>query len=152
MQTFLPYSNFAQSAKCLDYRRLGKQRSEALSIFKILIGEAKKNKNGKIPWENHPAVKMWKGHEFLLLAYILVICKEWQRRKYKDTVLEKSLKLADKFRKKIKNNYVLEQPNWFFNEKFHASHRSNLLRKNKEYYSQFNWKEPDNLPYYWPVK
>jgi hypothetical protein len=27
MQTFLPYPSFVKSAKCLDYRRLGKQRA-----------------------------------------------------------------------------------------------------------------------------
>jgi len=34
-------------------------------------------------------------------------------------------------------------------KEIHASHRSNLLRKNFEFYSKFGWKEPDNLPYIW---
>lgn len=34
---------------------------------------------------------------------------------------------------------------------FHASHRSNLLRKDPVWYSQFNWTEPNNLPYVWPI-
>ena len=33
MQTFLPTSNFAESAKYLDYRRLGKQRVEVLQLL-----------------------------------------------------------------------------------------------------------------------
>lgn len=33
----------------------------------------------------------------------------------------------------------------------HASHRSNLLRKEPEYYTQFGWTEPPDLPYVWPV-
>jgi len=36
MQTFLPYASFAKSAACLDNRRLGKQRVEAMQILKIL--------------------------------------------------------------------------------------------------------------------
>ena len=40
-------------------------------------------------------------------------------------------------------------PHWLGYEPFHASHRSNLLRKDAEYYSQFGWTEPDNLPYIW---
>ena len=36
MQTFLPYSDFIKSAKCLDYRRLGKQRVEAWQIYNTL--------------------------------------------------------------------------------------------------------------------
>ena len=31
MQTFLPYPDFKQSAACLDYSRLGKQRVEGFS-------------------------------------------------------------------------------------------------------------------------
>ena len=37
MQTFLPYSNFKKSAKCLDRQRLGKQRVEALKNYIFLI-------------------------------------------------------------------------------------------------------------------
>ena len=36
-----------------------------------------------------PAVKMWKGHEKQLIAYIEAICDEWTKRGYKDTVKEK---------------------------------------------------------------
>ena len=58
MQTFLPYKDFRKSLQCLDYRRLGKQRVEAMQIHNILTG-----KNESSAWVNHPAVKMWKGHE-----------------------------------------------------------------------------------------
>lgn len=33
----------------------------------------------------------------------------------------------------------------------HASHRSNLLRKEPEHYTQFGWTEPPDLAYVWPV-
>ena len=46
----------------------------------------------------------------------------------------------------------LSFPPWFGNNSFHASHRSNLLRKNKKHYSKFKWKEPQNIPYIWPTK
>ena len=40
MQTFLPYPDFRQSAACLDYRRLGKQRVEGVQILKAIgLGE-----------------------------------------------------------------------------------------------------------------
>jgi len=58
MQTFLPYTDFIQSAKCLDYRRLGKQRLEAKTILNILL-----NETTKAGWRNHPAVLMWSSHE-----------------------------------------------------------------------------------------
>ena len=58
MQTFLPYTDFIKSAKCLDYKRLGKQRVEAKQILNILLGETT-----KAGWTNHPAVLMWSGYE-----------------------------------------------------------------------------------------
>jgi len=51
VQTFLPYTDFIKSAKCLDYKRLGKQRVEAKQILNILLGETT-----KAGWTNHPAV------------------------------------------------------------------------------------------------
>ena len=36
MQTFLPYKSFEKSAKCLDYKRLGKQRIETWQIYSAL--------------------------------------------------------------------------------------------------------------------
>lgn len=46
----------------------------------------------------------------------------------------------------------LELPPWFGLEEFHASHRSNLLRKDFAFYSRYGWIEEDSLPYYWPTK
>ena len=41
---------------------------------------------------------------------------------------------------------------WFGDKRVHASHRSNLLRKDSEFYGKYNWKESSDLPYFWPVK
>ena len=43
MQTFLPHPEFDESAACLDYKRLGKQRLEAKTIIDILDGKAKRD-------------------------------------------------------------------------------------------------------------
>lgn len=176
MQTFLPYSDFKKTAKCLDYKRLGKQRVEAWQIYETLLkGEFTKCAcdNGKIyvgfslterpiyetcfnckgkgkiktAWYNHPIVQMWKGYENCLLLYGVAICKEWINRGYKDNMLGRfELNLLHSKKEK------LLIPSWLGKDNFHASHRSNLLRKNKKYYSQFGWKEPDNLPYVWIKK
>lgn len=129
MQTFLPVPDFKKSAKILDYRRLGKQRVEARQILQAL-------KTGK-GWIHHPATKMWKGFELALIEYSNTMITEWISRGYKNTM-------------KIIPVFSFSLPPWFGDAAFHASHRSNLLRKNKEYYSKFNWKELDNLPYVWP--
>ena len=51
---------------------------------------------------------------------------------------------------KFKNQKTIDPP-WLGNEKFHAAHRSNLLRKNPVWYDKFGWREPNNLPYVWPT-
>lgn len=134
MQTFLPYADFARSAKVLDYRRLGKQRVETLQLLKALsTGGA---------WSNHPAATMWRGYSDALVLYGLAVCKEWVSRGYKDTCTDKIAAYQ------VYKTVIL--PSWLGNEAFHSAHRSNLLRKAPDYYSQFNWQEPDNLPYIWP--
>lgn len=141
MQTFLPYSDFAHSALCLDMRRLGKQRVECFQILQTLIGKS----NG---WKNHPAVKMWRGHEMSLCTYGMVICSEWSSRGYKDNMFNR---IADIYTDLFYSNACCENPSWLGVEKFHSSHRAALLFKNYEWYKQFNWAEEPKLEYYWPV-
>jgi len=69
MQTFLPYKSFTKSAQVLDYKRLGKQRVEAMQIFNALTGVPTKSGKAYTGWLNHPAVVMWKDYEEALLLY-----------------------------------------------------------------------------------
>ena len=165
MQTFLPYKSFVESAKVLDNKRLGKQRVEAYQILKTLLhgpiirtckcslGTAINFKTKRIicprcnkqqnrtPWYNHPAVQMWKGYEFQLITYGQSMCREWIARGYKDTLLKKFVDV-------LKDEKPDINPPWLGNIEFHASHRSNLLRKDPKHYGRFGWIEPDNLPYF----
>jgi hypothetical protein len=137
MNTFLPYRSFWQSARCLDRLRLGKQRIEVLQILRTLTGSSE-------GWKNHPATCMWRGYEPALAEYGFEICREWTSRGYKDTCYGKIAEIVDP----VAHAY----PPWLGDDRLHASHRSNLLRKDPLHYKQFHWVEPDNLPYYWPVK
>lgn len=145
MQTFLPFPDFVKSAQCLDWRRLGKQRVEAFQLL-VAIGDAwaiiERSKRGitspgRAGWRNHPAAKMWRGHNDALGIYMNCIIREWVRRGYKNTM-------------SFYPETICGLPPWFGNEPFHASHRSNLLRKDTKYYSQFGWTESSDLPYIWP--
>lgn len=127
--------------------RLGKQRVEAYQTLKVLLGLGKRNKNGKLAWENHPAVKMWKGYELSLYHYTRCIIEEWVSRGYKDTVMGKINELKDKY---ILEKRICHPPWLMYNEEFHSSHRAALLAKNYEYYKQFNWKEKPEINYIWP--
>lgn len=136
MQTFLPYPGFAESARVLDDIRLGKQRVEAFQIVRTLAGVTK-------GWRHHPAVKMWRGHEDALVDYGLAMCVEWTNRGRADTVHGKLLE--------HRSDRDAAPPPWLGDPGFHASHRSNLLRKDPQWYGQFGWAESDDLPYVWPV-
>ena len=138
MQTFLPVPDFAESARILDNARLGKQRVETYQIIRTLDGVTK-------GWRNHPAVRMWRGYEPALLVYGIAMCDEWDRRGYPDTVrgkLGEHLRDAD---------HPVHLPPWLGDAALHASHRSNLLRKDAEFYGRYSWSEPPDLPYVWPV-
>lgn len=94
-------------------------------------------------WASHPASKMWKGFEYALATYGMAMCWEWLDRGFQDNLLPvfDCLQMQT-----IDTGY----PPWLGDEKFHGSHRSNLLRKDFRYYVQFCWSEPNNLPYWWP--
>lgn len=130
MQTFLPYPSFLKSAEVLDYRRLGKQRVEARQILNAIY-------NGG-SWSSHPAVKMWTGYEAALILYSNIMIQEWIRRGYRNTM-------------EIFEHDVVTFPFWLGDDDFHASHRSNLLRKDISWYGQFRWSESSDLSYVWPI-
>jgi hypothetical protein len=134
MQTFLPYSDFAASARALDYRRLGKQRVEAFQILKAL-------RDPSYGWQNHPAVRMWRGYDTALKMYYNAIRLEWIRRGYRNTMKPARIKIDEK----------VVMPIWLGDADFHASHRSNLLRKDFEHYSRLGWDDDPNAEYIWPV-
>jgi len=137
MQTFLPYSDFFESAKCLHPKHLGNQYyREGMTLL-----------NGG--WKNHPAHKMWRGYEKSLTEYLL-FCQKTLQLKGKWYG-----KTAVKLRHIRKSLPDTGYPPWLGNKEFHASHRSNLLRKDKEkgwnWYIKIGWPEEETLPYVWPI-
>ena len=130
MQTFLPYSDFKRSAEALDNKRLGKQRVESMQIYKACVLD-------NYGWKNHPAVKMWVGYEDAILFYMDTMIAEWVKRGFNNT-----MGLA-----RVLPPLIL--PPWLGDERVHASDRSNLLRKDKDFYSKYNWSESNDMPYYW---
>ena len=133
MQTFLPYKNFKKSVKCLDWRRLGKQRVEAYQILNVLLGRTKTK-----GWINHPATKMWNGYENCLKSYLNICIDEWKRRGYNNNMAYE----------KIDGDII--SPPCLGSKKFNDSHKSNLLRKLPEHYGRHFKNISDDLPYIWP--
>jgi hypothetical protein len=131
MQTFLPDKNFATSASRLDSKRLGKQRVEALQIYNIV--STNRTTGG---WVNHPAVRLWREFPTALAVYHDVMIREWIFRGFKNNM-------------PFLSDGSYDEPVWLGVSALHDSHRSNLLRKNYDFYSQYRWDVPNDLPYFW---
>lgn len=150
MQTFLPYPDFARSARTLDAKRLGKQRVEVIQVVRALT----------VPdygWAHHPATLMWKGHEEALGRYGVVCCEVWTELGFADTsaaTISADLATAgiDRVRTQEELAAAGALPPWLGDEEVHRSHRSSLLRKDPDHYGGLFTGVPDDLPYVWPVR
>lgn len=141
MQTFVPNGeDFALTGAILDWRRLGKQRVEGLQILRALAGITK-------GWRNHPAVRMWEGHEDVLATYTREMCYAWLARGYHDSILPQISDLCPH----VPPQYMLQVPEWLGDDAMTLSHRSNLIRKFPEHYGPLWPDTPNDLPYVWPV-
>lgn len=141
MQTFLPYPSFVESAAALDQARLGKQRVETLQVLRALT----------VPgygWRHHPAAKMWAGRIPALTLYGLTVTDAWLALGHADTVREQLVPFAPEVDGAPQDR--VEMPMWLGDPGFHRSHRSNLLRKDPEFYRPRFPDDPDDLPYVWP--
>lgn len=99
-------------------------------------------------WKNHPATKMWRGHEWTLLKYQKACCEDWMENLgYEDTCFEKTLWL---YFQCYDGKNDLGVPSWLGDEEFHRSHQSNLIRKDPDHYRKIFPGVPDDLPYIWP--
>lgn len=144
MQTFLPDPDFATTAEALDAKRLGKQRVEALQIFRAL----------HVPghgWRHHPVVRMWRGYDEALVAYAVAICARWTGLGHRDTV---RTTIVGEFGREPRSQAALRRarrlPPWLGDDAFHRAHRSALVRKDAEHYRPLFPDVPDDLPYVWP--
>ncbi|KAA9086905.1 MSMEG_6728 family protein [Microbacterium radiodurans] len=141
MQTFLPYSSFVDSARALDTARLGKQRVETLQLLRA-------NTVPDYGWRHHPAAKMWRGHLPALVSYGLAMTDAWIDAGHADTVRAQILAFAPEVDGVAQSELAL--PPWLGDEALHLSHRSNLVRKDPEFYRLRFGDVPDDLPYVWP--
>ncbi|GAA1585650.1 MSMEG_6728 family protein [Actinomadura kijaniata] len=149
VQTFLPYADFAATARVLDWRRLGKQRVETLQILRALT----------VPgygWRRHPAVRMWAGYEEALVRYGMEVCRHWCSLGHRDTCnatltaeLAAVRGIAEP-RAQRELGAPGELPPWLGDDALHLSHRSALVRKDPDHYGPIFPGVPGDLPYVWP--
>ena len=149
MQTFLPYPNMTKTAHCLDDKRLGKQRVEALQVLRALTWPG-------YGWQHHPAVKMWRGREVAVAAYGLAICSAWVLRGRADTcaaTISTDLQSAGFGPPVMAEELDDEQlPGWWGDPRLHLSHQSALVRKDPQFYGPLFPTADPNGPYWWPTE
>jgi len=85
-------------------------------------------------------VLMWTGYEPALRLYRNAMIREWVARGYNNTM------------EITRSGGRVRMPPWLGDQSLHASHRSNLLRKEPDFYRQHGWGESPDLPYIWPVQ
>lgn len=138
MQIFLPYSDFTKSLQTLDTKRLGKQRVETYQIISAITLRPKLDGSPYKGWLNHPCTVMWKNYIPALKYYLNCTITEWISRGYNNT-----MKLEN-----VKEDEIVI-PSFIGNERFHSSHRANLLKKEPEFYTKYGWTENPEDPYVW---
>lgn len=132
VNTFVTSTCVRECAKNLDWRRLGKQRVEAYQIWRVITGVTK-------GWKNHPAVKMWEGHQCALALYCNTMIDEWVARGYRNTMHKLPHCAHPRF------------PWWWGWDPLIKSHQASLNRKMPSVY-QFNVGEYAQWGYVWPSK
>ena len=140
MQTWLPYSDFWMTARCLDNRTLSIQRFEAWTLLVSL-----RYNDGYAPPK---LANMWREHTPWLIAYGNAVCIEWERRHGETSELSRLFKDAVPTPLDYRE---LDYPPWLGYPLLHVSHRANLIKVNPDHY-QPQWPGvPEGIPLVWPI-
>ena len=141
MMTFLPLEDFLQSALSLDDKRLQNQRTEARFVLEWLEGRG-------FELEAYGAARMWKGSRAALAAYYNACLEAYEARGKTNGPTMPRAAVPTRW----------ERPPWLGDGRFHASHRAQLLEKNRAYYERHGWREATEAPelgtreYMYPVR
>lgn len=136
MNTLLPSIGFARSASQLDDKRLRNQIVEVNRMLELLTYGGR----------NELSLGGWRGYEGALALYGLAICHEYR--------IERKLPgdewgLVAEWSQRVKPSWP--RPPWIGDLAVHRSHRSNLIRRDSEFYLPvFGGDTPRGLPYLWP--
>jgi hypothetical protein len=130
-----------KSLQSLDNKRLGKQRVETYQIISAITQRPKLDGTPYKGWLNHPCTVMWRNNLPALKMYLNYSIDEWISRGFKNT---------------MKHEFYDEDetilPSFIGDERFHSSHRANLLKKDPEFYTKYGWTENPLDPYIWVDK
>lgn len=144
MQVFVPSHNIFECARVLDNKRLRNQIFETNGILSIIHNRPKVDGSPRRGYMNHPAVLQWKHWPGYLSSYNMACIQEMEKRGV----------VPDAYRL-IAESFESDElcPTWWGDESVHSTHRSRLLQKNPEHYTQFGWSEQYEEPqsYWWAI-
>lgn len=168
MTTFLPSPDFQRSADILDPVRRWQQTLEGRFLVKVLeqgprcyydplskkfvyspltrrlTKAIEKWSIRQTPYYTHPATKMWIGYVAALKVYTNTMLLTVLRNKTHNVVVFGPYDIQERHAGPI------EYPPWLGDEQVHTSHKSRLLTKDYDFYSQYGWRVPKDLDYVWP--
>ena len=141
VNTFLPFSDFKKTARCLDNKRLMKQRVEAYQIINIIV-HIRSGKRKRVGFQNHPAVQQWKHNLSALKLYFNTMITEVEHRGFKNSL------------KRYRVSSHPSMPWWMGYKLLHATHKASLFRKDRAHYIKYFSVNPTYLcySYVWPSK
>ena len=90
--------------------------------------------------------KMWRGYEDALAYYLWLGVSELALRGKEYYDRPWCIELQER-----RPMSTCLMPPWLGDERLHSTHRANLLRKDPQWYGQFQWTEDPGTGYWWPV-
>lgn len=175
VNTFLPHPHIKKSLKSLDYKRLGKQRVEAMQILKMILYVSEQSRILGLPFASFLDAKSPEKARFIfdrMQAYretCSLLRKEGHKvgfsthpaavmwvgyEEYLKKYINTSIKLwIKKGYKNTMATYSVSpdpvKPWWWGHSLFHDSHKASLQFKHPDHYSQY-FSEYTFTDYVWP--
>lgn len=163
---FLPFPNIYLSIKCLDNKRLGKQRVECKQIIDLLEEYDRNNTLPNKGWSSHPAFLSWIGYTNQLKVYFNICVREWISRGFDNNMQlynidESPFNIVECYFDGVRVYYdnskfnTYSFPYWVSYPPFYKSQQAALLRKDPKHYINFfglELGEYINNGYLWPCK
>lgn len=149
LMVWLPYPNLRLSVHCLSAFHLGKQFADSVTILRVLAGH-----NGGGHGKFVTTTSAWGHNPESLLVYSSFAHTELYKRGWtRDHPNPRTPEGKKHF--KLPGEWYTDEyqvPDWVGVERIHASHRSYLITKDREWYSQFAWTEYESRVIVWPKK
>lgn len=147
VMTWMTRRGPAQTAQDLETHNLRATIEDALNLLDKMTGVDVE----EIP-DNHPMIFAWRGYEYSLAIYGMLLCLDWHlKRGQADQLFYEFHKTARELAESEPGEHFYKVPPWFYDTDVLRSHRSNLVRRHPETYRD-TWKDvPVNWPYLWPV-